>query len=68
MGKRDKIIYALYKGDEFIDLGTKKELANKYNIKEHTIVFYASPAYKRRIKDSKNRYVCEKVELEEGEE
>ena len=67
MRKTDLIIYALYKGDEFIDLGTKKELAKKYNIKEHTIVFYASPAYKRRIKDKINRYVCEKIGIE-GEE
>ena len=67
MSKRNKVIYALYKGDEFIDLGTKKELAIKYNIKEHTIVFYASPAYKRRIKDKLNRYVCEKIGIE-GEE
>ena len=29
--KRKENVYALYNGDRFIDIGTKKELAKKYN-------------------------------------
>ena len=41
-------IYALYKGDEFIDLGTKKYLAEKLGVDERSIGFYMTPAYQRR--------------------
>ena len=44
--------YALYKGDKFIDIGTKDYLAKKINVSEKTITFYSSPAHLRRIKDS----------------
>ena len=42
--------YALYKGDEFIDLGTVTELAKRNGLSERTINFYSSPAYLKRIK------------------
>lgn len=59
-----KMLYALYKGDEFLDIGTKYELAEKYNTKPETVSFYASPSYKKR---TKNGYVAERVGYE-GEE
>lgn len=46
-----KSIYAIYKGDEFLDLGTVEEMAKKFNVKKETITFWASPANKRRIKN-----------------
>lgn len=49
--------YALYKGDECLGIGTIKELAQKFNVKEKTISFYSSPAYlKRREKSRLNNY------------
>lgn len=42
--------YALYKGDEFIDIGTKDYLAKKINVTRKTITFYSSPAHLRRVK------------------
>ena len=65
---KTKIEYALYKGDEFLDLGTKEYLAKKYNVKPHTIVFYASPSYKERCKNNKDKLICEKLIIKEGEE
>jgi hypothetical protein len=41
-------LYALYKGDEFIDIGTSKELAKKLNVKIETIWFYMSEKWKER--------------------
>lgn len=41
-------IYALYHGDTFIDLGTKKYLANLLGVKEHTIEYYMTPIHKKR--------------------
>ena len=40
--------YALYHGDTFIDLGSKKKLASLLNVKEATITFYMTPTYLKR--------------------
>lgn len=55
--------YALYKGDKFIDIGTKKYLAELLNVKIETIEFYTSPAHLRRSKD--NRYIVVRIEDED---
>lgn len=54
------MMYALYKGDTFIDLGTKEYLAQKLNVKVATIVFYMTPTYRKRTKD--NAYIVIKIE------
>ena len=41
-------IYAVYRGDEFIDMGTIKQLASKFRVKEDTMRYYTSKAHKRR--------------------
>ena len=42
--------YALYKGDKFIDIGTKEYLAKLLNVRKETIEFYASPTQLKRNK------------------
>ena len=42
-------------GDKFICLGTVKEIAEYMGIKERTIWFYMSPAYKRRVEKRKGK-------------
>ena len=54
--------YALYKGDKFIDIGTKEYLAKKLNVRKETIEFYASPAQLKRHKD--NCYVVVRIDDE----
>lgn len=58
-------IYALYKDDEFIDLGTKKYLSEKIGVKPDTINYYNSQAYKKRIENMKfkgrNSYIVIKI-------
>lgn len=44
-------IYALYKGDQFMDIGTATELAEKLNCKVKTIYQYAMPT-KRECKNT----------------
>lgn len=41
--------YAIYKGDEFLDLGTVEELSKKFNVKKETISFWASPSNLKRV-------------------
>lgn len=42
--------YALYKGDEFIMIGTLKELSEYLRVKKDTVYFYSMPAYQKRSK------------------
>lgn len=42
-------VYALYKGDKFLDIGTKKELAAKTGKSLNTMRFLASDVNKKRI-------------------
>ena len=51
MGK--KVIYAIYKGDVFVDLGTKEELAERMKVRPDTITFWASDVNLKRIQDRK---------------
>ena len=44
----NKSLYALYKADQFIDIGTVEQLAKLLNVKEETIRFYSRPVYQRR--------------------
>lgn len=55
--------YALYKGDKFIDIGTKEYLAKLLNVRNETIEFYASPTHLKRVKD--NGYVVVRIEEDE---
>ena len=61
--------FALYKGDEFIDLGTAKELAKKYNLKPETIRHLSTPSHRRRIEKTKkavsNALISVKIDDEE---
>lgn len=57
--------YALYKGDRFIDIGTKEYLANLLNVRKETIEFYASPTQLKRHKD--NCYVVVRIDDDERE-
>lgn len=52
--KQSPTEYALYKGDEFIDLGTLDEIAQRQNKRKQTLQFIATPAYKKRSAKSTN--------------
>ena len=55
--------FAIYKGDDFIYLGTRKECAKYLGVKDKSITFYCTPTYKRRIKSEyNNRVIVIKVE------
>ena len=48
-------VYALYKGDELLEIGTKKELAEKFGVKVKTISYYSTPAYQKKDKSRKRQ-------------
>ncbi|MBC1525880.1 hypothetical protein HB884_16890 [Listeria booriae] len=56
--------YALYRGDDLLKIGTADELAEFKQVKRKTILFYATPAYRKRTSDKSLRT----IRLEEEEE
>lgn len=46
--------YALYKGDEFLCVGSLLEVANYHGVKPTTISYLASKAYLRKLEKRKN--------------
>lgn len=59
--------YALYKGDEFIADGTPREIARKTGKTFDSLMFYTTPAYRRRVEKAKGP-ILEMVDLEDGDE
>lgn len=47
---RKKGIYALYKGDDILIVGTKEELAKYLGVSVRTIEFYRTPSSRKRDK------------------
>jgi hypothetical protein len=47
-------VFAIYKGDTFIDLGTLSELSIRLGSKETSIRYKATNAYKRKLNKSIN--------------
>ena len=58
-------IYALYKGEEFIDIGTVHELAERRGVKIESIYWLASPAAHRRDRGNMITAVCVDEESED---
>ena len=62
--------YALYRGDEFLDVGTIRQLSNRLGIKENTVRYLASNKHCERVssrKASENGSLIA-FKLEESEE
>jgi len=59
--KKEKV-YALYKQENCLGIGTIKELSEELNVKEKTIKFYRTPTYKKRVKKGINRRELIRVE------
>lgn len=49
--------YAIYKGDDLLKIGTLNELATFKNVKRETILFYATPTYRKRTTEKGLRVI-----------
>ena len=47
--------FVLYKGEELIAMGTKKEIAEQLGVSASTVGYYGTPVYARRTSESKGR-------------
>ena len=50
-------IYALYKGDSLLAMGTYKELAKKMRVEVNTIKKYGRPSYRKRVSEKGRRLI-----------
>lgn len=51
--------YALYKGDELLAMGTKREIAEQLGISVRSVSFYGTPAYAKRTSEKNGRKLIE---------
>lgn len=51
--KRKRWIYAMYKGEELLAMGTSDEICKKMKINKQTFLYYRTSSYKKRIKGRK---------------
>lgn len=68
MPKKDKHVYAFYKGEDILSIGTKKELAEALELDIKTISYYVSNAYKDRCKNIAPKNINHIVVVDLGEE
>lgn len=59
--------YAIYRGDEFVFMGTADECAEEFNVKPQTIKWMTTPAAKRRYEKHKNYNGITAVKVEDDE-
>lgn len=57
----DTALYVLYRGDEVLDIGTAREIADRRGVRPETIRYYCMPSYKKKIRDEDNTLVAERV-------
>jgi len=58
-------MFAVYRGDEFVDVGTAEQIAKRIGCKPDTIRFYATPSYQARLKDKDNRLIAVRIDKED---
>lgn len=58
------MIYALYKGDEILGVGTIYELASMFNVQLRTIQYYRTEAYKKKLAKRKTKSANILVEID----
>lgn len=66
--KKSNIEYTVYKGENIIATGTRKECAEILNTNPETITFYATPTHMKRIEKRKkpeNAIVAVRIDLDE---
>lgn len=61
-------MFAFYKGDKFIDVGTLREISERQHLTVSTLRFMATNAYRRRLKDVDDSKIVVRLDIKEDEE
>ena len=65
MERADGALYAVYRGDELLVLGTLRECAERLGVSEKTVRQLSRPCAHRRAEQRPRAMVAEKVEVDE---
>ena len=57
-----EIYYAVYRGDRFITVGTKEEVAEELGVAQSTVYFWSTPTYNNRLKEGSKALTAFKLE------
>lgn len=49
--------FALYKGEELLAMGTKREIAEQLGVSASTVGYYGTPVYARRTSENGRRLI-----------
>jgi DNA-binding CsgD family transcriptional regulator len=49
--------HALYKGEELLAIGTKREIAEQLGVSASTVGYYGTPVYARRTSENGRRLI-----------
>lgn len=60
-------VYAMYKGDECLAIGTKKEICKQMNISIKTLNYYRTKAYQERLENRKEKNARRVIRIDEEE-
>lgn len=54
--------YGVYRGDEFVTVGTQAEVARELGVKPDTVYFWSTPTYNKRLKKDSKALVSIRLE------
>lgn len=57
-------VYALYRGDTFLEIGTIEEIADFLGLTVRSVRHYRTPSYRSRVNDRKAMWL---IEIEDDE-
>ena len=62
-------VFALYRGDELLDVGTKRELAARHGVTREYIGYMSTPSHRKRIAGHEDtRVMAYRIDDEEGDD
>lgn len=59
---KNEVYYGVYKGDKFIAVGTKEDLAEELGVRANTVYFWTTPTYNSRLKENSKAYTAVRLE------
>ena len=57
-----EILYGVYRGEEFVTVGTQEEVAKELGVKASTVYFWSTPTYKKRLKKDSKALISVRLE------
>lgn len=67
MRRSRPVLYSAYRGDEFLCVGTAREVARATGLSEYSVRWRSTPSVRRRMSGSRGGIMVTRLDDEEGE-